>query len=119
MEYNEVSYVQSGLRAGIGAQAPFRILPNAILSSEKYLYVSENDNGKIIVRDWTMKNQEEYNGSPISFVHENVNKYRDYDGYLEKDYPDKVKIIISNITKVVAEDSFYPVFTATISVNEA
>ena len=99
MEYNEVSYVQSGLRAGLGEQAPFRILPNSIISSEKYLYVSEN-NGKVIVRDWTLKNEEEYNGSPVSFTY------------------DKAKITISNIMRVVAEDSFYPVFTATISVNK-
>ena len=99
MDYNEKSYVLNGIRAGLGEQAPFRVVPKHNYGSEKYLYVSES-NGKIMVKDWSLKKQQEYKGSPVSFINEE----------------DKVKITISNIIKHDADDSFYPVFTATISV---
>ena len=115
ISYTCIGKTSDGLRWGLGNRAPIHITKNFLLSSDTYVYINE-DNGKIMISDYNMKDASEYTGSPVTYIHSNSNCYRDYDGYLEKDYTDLVKICISDIKKLDVND-YYPIFKCTVTIN--
>ena len=113
ISYTCTGRTSDGLRWGLGNRAPIHITKNQLLSSDTYLYIYE-DNNKIMVSDYTMKGAVEYTGDPVSYIQSNSNCYRDYDGYLEKDFNDIVNISVSDIKKL--GNDYYPIFECTINI---
>ena len=100
-------YVTEGLHAGLGAVAPIEISRNSIMSSDTYVYISEDESGNILIN----RNAVDH----IEMIHSNYNKYTDRDGFLVKEYPDKVKITVSNPRKT-GESNFYPIFKVDVEI---
>lgn len=99
--------VADGLRWGLGAVAPIEIGRSSIISSEIWVYISESQSGDLMINRKVTDS--------LEMIHENSNKYEDRDGYFIKEYPDKVKITVSNPRKV-GEYNFYPIFEVEIEI---
>lgn len=93
--------VAEGIEYGLGPIATIRILRNELLSSDGFIYVSEDDNGNLLIDGKRV--------SRIDYICDNTDK----DGCLEKGYPEKVKVIISN-PKRLGEYKSYPVFSVDV-----